>query len=352
MATTRRKEIQYAFIGAQDGFSGTGAVDDATLVNGSASMGVDTLSLVDAVTLLPVGSRFTTAGITTVRTITAQNNSQAWNLTNGGASAGTFTLTLNGETTAGIAYDATMAAVLSAIELLASVTAGDIVVGGMDAGPWTITMAGDLANLSTNTLTYDGSGLTGGPGVLTVTQDGLSTWNVTFTPSIVTGAIPSDDDVITFLPQRIFARVDDQADFSYTETYDPQIDTERGKLSNAREGTEQPMQVSTSFVLDWLRASAGKEITFYEALNQLGDASDWVTAADDPCEPYCVDLFLFDRPDCGSEEAEVIFFRKFYKQTISPSIQNAAVDLSGICQAVRPDIQRVTNDDDTIGALV
>jgi hypothetical protein len=308
--------------------------------------------LVDSKTIVPTGARFTTAGISTVRTVTAQNNSQQWNLTNGGASSGTFTLTLNGEVTAGIAYNATMAAVEAALLALASITAGDVAVTGSDAGPWIITMAGTLANLSTNTLTYDGAGLTGGPGVLSVVQDGTTTWNVTFTPALIASGLPLDDDVITWLPQRILARIDDGADFSYTESYDPQIDTERGALSNAREGTEQPMQVSTAFVFDWMRASTGGDITFYEALNRLGDAADWVTAADDPCEPYCVDLFLFDRPECGSEEAEVFFFRQFYKQSVSPGLSSASVGLEGICKAVRPEIQRVTNNDDTIDALV
>jgi hypothetical protein len=353
MPTTRRKELRFSHIGIQDGFSGTGAVNESGLAAAATDMDIDTLVLVDSLTIVPTGARFTTAGITTVRTVTAQNNSQVWNLTNGGASAGTFDLTLNGELAAGIAYNATIAAVQTALDALASITAGvDVVVGGTDAGPWTITMGGDNANLATNTLVYDGSGLTGGPGVLSVLQDGTTTWNITFTPALIASGLPIDDDVITWLPQRILARVDDGADFSYTESYDPQIDTERGLLSNAREGTEQPMSVSTAFVFDWMRASTGGDITFYEALNQLGDASDWVTAASDPCEPFSVDLFLFDRPECVGEEAEVFFFREFYKQSISPSLNSASVSLEGICKAVRPEIQRVTNDDDTIDALV
>lgn len=352
MATTRRKELRFSFIGAQDGFGGTGAVNETGLAAAAVDVDVDTLVLSDSVTIVPTGARFTTAGITTVRTVTAQNNSQVFSLTNGGASAGTFDIVINGETAAGIAYDATIVAVQSAVDALASQTGVECIVGGTDTGPWTFTFAATLANISTNTLTYDGSGLTGGPGVLTNPQDGLSTWNVTFTPALIAAGLPLDDDAITWLPQRIEARIDDGADFSYTESYDPQIDTERGQLSNAREGTEQPMQVSTAFVFDWMRASTGGDVTFYEALNQLGEAADWVTAADDPCEPFCVDLFLFDRPDCGSEEAEVFFFRQFYKTSVSPSLNSASVSLEGICKAVRPDIQRVTNSDDAIGALV
>jgi hypothetical protein len=81
MPTTRRKELRFSFIGAQDGFGGTGAIDDAALVATDTDMGVDTLVLTDGLTLVPVGARFTTAGITTVRTVSASNNSQQWTLT-------------------------------------------------------------------------------------------------------------------------------------------------------------------------------------------------------------------------------------------------------------------------------
>jgi hypothetical protein len=260
---------------------------------------------------------------------------------------------LNGETAAAIAFDATSATIQTALEGLASITAGDVTVTG--DGPHVITMAGTtFGNVSTNTLTSVATSLTGGAqtAAIVTNQDGLTTWNVTFTPAIASGSVPADDDVITWLPQRIFARIDDGADFSYTESYDPQIDTERGFLSNAREGTEQPMTVSTAFVWDWFRASTGGDVTFYEALNQLGEAASWITTAADPCEPYAVDLFLFDRPDCGSEQAEVYFFRNFMKTSVSPGLSSASVSLEGRCVAVRPDISRVANTDDTINALV
>lgn len=52
----------------------------------------------------------------------------------GTVTGGTFTLTVGGETTAAIAYDATAAQVLAALELLVNVEAGDIVVTGGPGG--------------------------------------------------------------------------------------------------------------------------------------------------------------------------------------------------------------------------
>ncbi len=70
------------------------------------------------------------------------------------ATAGTFTLTYGGHTTAAIAYDASVADVQSALEALSNVSAGDITVGGTgldSAGAMTFTFldtAGDVDMIS------------------------------------------------------------------------------------------------------------------------------------------------------------------------------------------------------------
>ncbi len=81
------------------------------------------------------------------------------------ATAGTFTLTYNGETTAAIAYDAPTTGVGSiqeALEALSGVSAGDITVGGTTlaaAGTTTFTLADTLGDVGT--ISFDFSGLTG-----------------------------------------------------------------------------------------------------------------------------------------------------------------------------------------------
>lgn len=87
---------------------------------------------------------------------------------------GTFTLTLNGETTAGIAYNAAASAVQSALEALPSLSAGDVTVTGSAGGPYTITFGGRLAGQNVAAITASGAGLTGGttPGVTMATTTG------------------------------------------------------------------------------------------------------------------------------------------------------------------------------------
>lgn len=60
----------------------------------------------------------------------------------GGPTGGTFTITFSGQTTAAIAYNATAAAVQTALEALSNVNPGDIKVTGNAGGPWTLTFGG------------------------------------------------------------------------------------------------------------------------------------------------------------------------------------------------------------------
>ena len=75
----------------------------------------------------------------------------------GTPTGGTWTLTIGGQTTAPIAYDATATNVRSAIEALSSVGAGHVTVTGSAGGPYTIV----FDNTVSGTPTVSGS-LTGG----------------------------------------------------------------------------------------------------------------------------------------------------------------------------------------------
>lgn len=80
----------------------------------------------------------------------------------GTPAGGTFTLTFDGLTTAPIAYNATAAAVQSALLALANLALGDVVVTGSAGGPYTLTFGGDFTEDDVATLTASALGLTGG----------------------------------------------------------------------------------------------------------------------------------------------------------------------------------------------
>jgi RHS repeat-associated protein len=85
----------------------------------------------------------------------------------GSPTGGTFTLTFGGQTTAGIAYNASTSTVLSALAALSSVGSGNVVVTAAVNGGWQVRFAGSLAGSWQTRMTASGSGLTGGtsPGV-------------------------------------------------------------------------------------------------------------------------------------------------------------------------------------------
>jgi hypothetical protein len=79
----------------------------------------------------------------------------------GAPTGGTFTLTFNGQTTAGIAFNAVNSAVQTALQALSTVGANNATVTGA-AGAWVVTFAGTLAPGAQNLMTASGAGLTGG----------------------------------------------------------------------------------------------------------------------------------------------------------------------------------------------
>lgn len=87
----------------------------------------------------------------------------------GAPTAGTFTLTYKGQTTAGIAFNATAATVATALTGLSSVGANNATVSGGTGGPYTVQFVQALAQ-DPALLTGSGTGLTGGTFAITNQQ--------------------------------------------------------------------------------------------------------------------------------------------------------------------------------------
>ncbi len=102
------------------------------------------------------------------------NEVQTLNL--GAATAGTVTITFDGETTAAINFNATAAAVQTAMEGLSNVNAGDVTVtGGPLPGTITLTFAGQYRGVNVPQITVTPTGLTGGTVTVATTTQGGST---------------------------------------------------------------------------------------------------------------------------------------------------------------------------------
>lgn len=331
-----------------DGFEGTSAIDDASMSANDTVIGVDTHVLRDSRTIVPIGARFTTAGIATVRTVTASQNSTQHTVDASSATAGTFTVTVDGQTTAGIAYDVAAATFQSTLEGLSSVGSGNVaVVENTDV--YTITFQGDLAN-TVVAISVDDTGITG---TLTDTaaQDGTTTWEVTFTPALSATDVLTiaDDDAITWYPRRLEFEPEG-GELEWNQTKERIIRKPRGRISGSRRGEEQQMTVTTSFPFDVLSAQTTAtdmldELTPNEVLDQEGFASDWLPSANGGvCEPYSVDLVVIDRPQCQSQQAQVWIFPQFDYTDLAPTVSEGIINLSGECVATKPIKYRCSNN--------
>lgn len=93
-----------------------------------------------------------------------------------GATAGTFTITFDGETTAAIAFNATAADVQAALEALSNIDPGDVAASGGPLPGTAVVLAfgGQYAGENVPEITIDGGGLTGATVTISTTTEGGS----------------------------------------------------------------------------------------------------------------------------------------------------------------------------------
>ena len=96
-------------------------------------------------------------------------------ITLGGPSAGTWLINFDGHTTAAIAFDATSAAVQSALTALPNVGVGGVTVTGSAGGPYTVTFGGLWLGFNAPAITLTTTGLTGGTPSVAQTTPGTIT---------------------------------------------------------------------------------------------------------------------------------------------------------------------------------
>lgn len=111
---------------------------------------------------------FTSSGLGIVGTNEPFHTIQYVTVT-GSPTGGTFTLTLSGQTTSTIAYNATPAAVEAALAALSNVGVGNVCVAGVYTNKFVVTFQGALFDVPQAAMTINVTGLTGGTPVGTIT---------------------------------------------------------------------------------------------------------------------------------------------------------------------------------------
>jgi hypothetical protein len=311
----------------------------------------------------------------------------------GTMASGGYKLGFRGQVTATISTY-TAAAAQAALEALTTIGAGNVAVTGTTAtGPFTVEFQGDLAGINHPLLTSSAITLmTSAPAAITITHaesvagvpayaagasttvvdsgagaviavgdvvtftnddpnqqdateytvtakvDSTFTTSITFTPVLALAV--QDNAVVGVLPHTLKVKLGDGS-FSYTEKKAREYKKNRGKLDSVRNGDEDPLEVKLDFGWIYIKSSTGEDLTVEDVLKQQGQASTWVTAGVDPCEPYCVTMRIHYSPPCTNAKDEVIDLAEFRYEELQHDTKTAMIACTGKCNLTQPTVTRV-----------
>lgn len=192
-----------------------------------------------------------TVGVAAVST-GAKNERQS--ITQSGASAGTLTLTFGGQTTAGIAYNATAAAVKTALEALSSIDVGDVLVTGGPFGtaPVVVEFTGAHGQTDVAAITADSTGLTGGTVTIATTQAGKPMTNLDWVADAAGSllAVNAEPRVVYINPYTVRALLKLKKGTDSNEPLTPEMLREAGDLLGVRPKITSAVQNGHAFMVD------------------------------------------------------------------------------------------------------
>jgi hypothetical protein len=165
-----------------------------------------------------------------------------------------------------------------------------------------------------------------------------NTTSITFTPALA-GAV-NDGAAITWMPHRLQIRIG-EGNVQWTEKRPVMYTKDRGRLDTVKLGDEEPMEVKLDFTWEFLKASTAETPTIEDVLKQRGEASDWVTSAEDVCEPYAVNIVIEYTPPCTTSQLEVYTLQDFRYEDLGHDLKQAQVSVSGKCNVKEATVTRV-----------
>jgi len=315
------------------------------------------------------------------------------------ATGGTFTVSYDSVESGNLPYNLTPAQLQAALEGLISVGEGNMSVTGTAGVSYVCEFIGTLAQTSLALMVIDDTLVTGGAGVevtIAETVDGgtgsapvatdtslsvttvvtnedittvipvgarftiageaaatvhvvtartpstfpatAATTAITFSPALGAPTTSySTGAVLTFAPQEVEVKIG-EGDLKYSEADQYKYDLDRGLLDTVRKGDDVPMDVSLNCTFDQVKSGTGEVITPIEAFKGTGNASEWVSSSADPCEPYCIDIRVDDVRPCGATNSRTYLFPDFRSEKRDYDFKNAAIAVSGKCNALEPTI--------------
>jgi len=168
--------------------------------------------------------------------------------------------------------------------------------------------------------------------------DAGPTTEITFSPALGAGTY-ADGAVVTFYPQNLDIKIG-EGNLTYTEHNEYEYLKDRGNLDTVKEGDEVPMDVKLEAVFEHITQGTGEPVSPMDAIKGVGGAAEWVSASDDLCEPYCVDIIVLHTPPCGTAELERVTFPDFRSETREINYKDSTISITGKCKATEPLVER------------
>jgi hypothetical protein len=131
---------------------------------------------------------------------------------------------------------------------------------------------------------------------------------------------------------------------TYNEHRNVEFTRDRGSLDTVRTADEDPLDLSVDATWEWISsvASSGTP-TAEDCVKKINEAAAWATTADDDCQPYCVDVEIWNAPGCGSIEDELLMFEEFYYETIDHDLRDGTINFAGRCNRTVATARRTLN---------
>ena len=142
----------------------------------------------------------------------------------------------------------------------------------------------------------------------------------------------SSGTAINILGNGIYAKLG-EGNLTYSEKRNIVTVLNRGFIDFVRAGDDIPLDVTMDFTWESLRSFSGDLPTIEEALKQIGQALNWVSTSADPCEPYCIDMYVLNIPPCGTN-AESIRLPEFRWTSLDHDLKAGKVSIKATCNAI------------------
>lgn len=131
---------------------------------------------------------------------------------------------------------------------------------------------------------------------------------------------------------------------NHTEQKPREFTRNRGVLDTVRNADEEPVDLSLDATWEWIGSVTGSgTLTAEDVVKNRKEASAWLSTADDTCQPFCVDVEIWNAPNCGATEDELLMFEEFYYETIDHDLRDGTLNFAGRCNRIEATSRRTLN---------